>query len=104
MDRVDKVPTQDKYDKEIEVVMNLDKTIVKLSELNGLAYKDFILSINTSSAVEKVGFGLVRNVKSPEILKGNYKMTWDWLISEYLLPTAFFLLKLRHAFYKSNLN
>ena len=34
--------------------MDLDKKIVKLGELNQLAYENLILSINTNSAVERM--------------------------------------------------
>ena len=38
----------------------------KIGELNALAYKDLILSINTSSSIEKVVFGLVKNAKNED--------------------------------------
>ena len=46
---------------------DLDKNIVKLDEFNELAFKNFILSNNTSSSVRKVVFGLVKNAKSEDV-------------------------------------
>ena len=48
--------------------------IVKLGELNKLAYEDLILSINTSSSVGKVMFGLAKNAKSEDFPEGNCKV------------------------------
>ena len=53
---MDEIPTQDEYQNALEGVMDLNKKILKLSELNELAYKDLILLISTSSSVEKVAF------------------------------------------------
>ena len=52
----------DEYKNALEGDTDLDKTIVKLDELNKLA-QDLILSLNINSFVEKVAFGLVRNAK-----------------------------------------
>ena len=54
---VDKVPMKEGYEEAQEVDMDLDKT-----------YEDLILSINTSSTVEKIAFGLVRSAKSLEFV------------------------------------
>ena len=42
---VDKFPTQEEYESTLEGDEDLDKKIVKLGELNELAYKDLILLI-----------------------------------------------------------
>ena len=62
--------------------MYLYKKIVKLGELNEVACEDLILSINTSSFVCKVAFGLVRNAKSADFLEGNCKIALERLISK----------------------
>ena len=62
---VKKVLTQEEYENALEGNEDLDKKIVKLGELNELAYKDLILSIN------KVAFGLGKNEKSTDFLEGN---------------------------------
>ena len=80
---VDKIPTQEEYENALEGNNNLYKTIVKLGELNELAYEDSILLINTSSSVSKVAFGLVKNVKSKDFLEGNCNVAWDRLVSKY---------------------
>ena len=46
---VDKVFTPNEYENALESKTDLDKKIVKLSSINDLAYKDFILSINANS-------------------------------------------------------
>ena len=53
---------QDGYEDALEGNTDLDK--VKLGELNKRIYEDLILSINNSSAVGKVVYGLKRNPKS----------------------------------------
>ena len=83
---------------------DLDKKIVKLGELNELAHEDLILSINTSSSVGKVAFGLVKNAKSEVFPEGNCKVGWDRLVSKYVPHTASSLLKLKSKFYNSKLN
>ena len=56
---------------------------VKLGESNELAYKDLILSINTSFSVGKIALGLVRNAKNADFLEGNCKIAKDRLVSKY---------------------
>ena len=51
-------------------------------------YEDLILSINANSNVRKVAFGLVRNAKSLEFLKGHCKIAWNRLVNKYALHTA----------------
>ena len=55
---MDEIPTQDEYEEALEGDMDLDKNILKLGELNELAYEDLILSINTSFSVGKIVLGL----------------------------------------------
>ena len=76
--------------------------IVKLGELNKLAYEDLIL-INTSSSIGKVAFGLVKYAKSEDFLEGNCKVAWDRLVSEYTLHTVLSLLKLKSEFHNNKL-
>ena len=63
MSVVGKIPTQNEYKNVMECDTDLYKEIITLGKLNKLVYKDLILSINTSSSVGKVAFGLVRNAK-----------------------------------------
>ena len=60
---VDKIPTQEEYESALEGDDDLDKKILKLGELNELAYNNFIL-FKTSSSVDKVAFRLVKNAKA----------------------------------------
>ena len=82
---------------------DLNKKIIKLGDLNELAYEDLILSINTCSSVGKGAFGLVRNAKSADFLKENHKIMWDGLVSKYTLHSASSLLKLKSKFHNSKL-
>ena len=101
---VDKIPTQEEYDEALEGDDDLDKKIVKLGELNELAYEDLILSINTNSSMGKVAFGLVKNAKSVDFPEGNCKVAWDRLVSKYAPHTASSLLKLKSKFHNSKLD
>ena len=60
--------------------MDLDKQIVKFGVLNELVYKDLMPSINSSSSVGKVAFGLVKNAKNAGFPKGNCKIAWGRLV------------------------
>ena len=50
---VDKIPMQEDYDNALEGDMDLHRKIIKLGELNESSYEDLILSINTSSLLER---------------------------------------------------
>ena len=63
-----KIPTQDECEEALKGNDDLNKKNVEIGELNKLAHKDLILSIDTSSFVGKVAFGLVKNAKSREFL------------------------------------
>ena len=63
---VDKVHTQNKNDKALYDDKDLHEMIVHLGLSNVLSYKDLIHSVNTSSAMIKVAFDMVRNAKSLE--------------------------------------
>ena len=74
---------------------------IKLSELNELANKYLILSINTSFSFGKVVFVLEKKSKSEDFPKGNCKVARDRLVSKYALHTASSLLKLKSEFHNS---
>ena len=65
---------QEELEEAQEVNTDLDKKVAKLDGLNKLTHKDLILSINTSSAIGSMAFGLVKNMKSQEFPKGNCKI------------------------------
>ena len=52
---------QEEYEDDLEGKTDLDKRIIKLSNLNQLAYEDLILLVNASSAVRNAVFGLIQN-------------------------------------------
>ena len=74
---MDKIPIQDEYENALEGDKDLDKKIVKLDELNELAYEDLILLLNPNSSVGRVTFELVRNEKSADFLEESCKIAWD---------------------------
>ena len=45
----DKMPTQDKYDNDLNGDSELDRKVVKLGQLNELACKNLIVSISTNA-------------------------------------------------------
>ena len=101
---VDEIPMQEEFDSMLEGHDDLDKKIVKLGELNELAYEDLLLSLNTSSSVGKVAFGLVKNANSEDFPEGNCKVALDGLASKYALHTALSLLKLKSNLTAVNLS
>ena len=84
MSGIDKIPTQNKYENSLEGEMDLNKKIVKLNELDQLAYEDIILLINTGPYIGKMAFRLVRTAKSVDFPEGNCKIMWDRLMSKFL--------------------
>ena len=95
---------QEDYDSALEGDDNLNKKVIRLCELNELAYEDLILSINICFSVGIVAFGLVKNVKSEDFPEGNCKVAWDRLVSKYAPHTASSLLKLKSEFHNSKLD
>ena len=65
----EKVPTQEQIDLAESSSSSTDKKIIKLGELNELAYKDIVLSINHTSSSGKVAFSLLRIVKVKNVPK-----------------------------------
>ena len=76
--------------------------MIKLGELNELAYKDLILSINTSSSVGKVEFRLVRNAKNAAFPEGNFKIVC-YRLTKYVPHAASSLLELKSEFHNRKL-
>ena len=67
----------------LEGDVDLNKTVIKLGELNKLACDDLLLSINISSSAGNVAFRWVRNAKSANFPGGNCKIAWNKLVSKY---------------------
>ncbi len=79
----DKVPMQDQLELAEDSSSESNKKIIKLGELNTLAYKDIVLSINHTTSSGKVAFSLIKNCKSNEFPEGNFKLTWERLVKKY---------------------
>lgn len=91
----EKVPTQEQIELAETSTSAPDKKIIKLGELNELAYEDIVLSINHTSSAGKVAFSLIKNCKSDEFPEGNCRMAWERLVKKYEPHTAPKLLKLK---------
>ena len=86
------VPTQSDYN---QAVTDSDTVTIKLVHLNEEAYKDLVLSINTTTKQGRVAFSLVKNSKTTQYPEGNCKLAWDRLTTKYVPRTAPSLLKLK---------
>ncbi|MCP4747429.1 MAG: hypothetical protein GY874_15000 [Desulfobacteraceae bacterium] len=80
---VDRIPTVDEYDAAVGSSEEEKKKVVKLGELNELAYEYLIFSINGNMTSGRVAFNLVKNCKRDEYPEGNSKMAWDHLVHKY---------------------
>ena len=95
---IEKVPMQEQIDLAESSSSSTDKKIIKLGELNELAYKDIVLSINHTSSSGKVAFSLIKNCKSEEFPKGICRLAWECLVKKYKPCTVPKLLKLKKEF------
>jgi len=75
-----------------------DKKILKLGELNELAYEDIVLSIIHTTSSGKVAFRLIKNCKSDDFPEGNCKLACELLVKKYEPHTVPKLLKLKKEF------
>ena len=84
----ERVPMQEQIDLAESSSSSTDKKIIKLGELNELAYKDIVLSINHTSSSGKVAFSLIKNCKSEDFPEGNCRLAWERLVKKYEPHTA----------------
>ena len=87
--RGNKKLTQDEYDNTIKCETDLDKKVVKLGDLNELAYKNLILSMNINSSVRNVACRLIQKAKSLEFVEGNGKNALDRLVKSEKILSCF---------------
>ena len=66
--------------------------------MNEEAYKDLVLSINTTVKQGRVMFSLVQNRKTTQYPEGNYKLACDRLTTKYAPKIAPSLLKSKKKF------
>ena len=86
------VHMQSEYD---QAITDSDTATIKLGQLNQEAYKDLVLSINTTTKQGMVTFCLVKNNKTTQYPEGKCKLAWDRLTTKYVPKTAPSLLKLK---------
>lgn len=101
----DVVPTKETID-EIEEKSSKnadDKKILKLQELNKIAYMHLVMSIDTSTHSGKPPFRLIKNTKTKVYPDGNCKLAWDRLVAKYARKTVPSLMKLKKAYENSKL-
>ncbi len=70
------------------------KKILKLGELNELAYEDSVFLINHTTSSGKVAFSLIKNSKSGDFPKGNWNLAQEYLEKKNKPDTVPKLLKL----------
>ena len=78
-----------------------DKKILKLQELNKIAYMHLVLSMDTSTREGKAAFRLIKNTKSAEYPDGNCKLAWDRLKFRYASKAAASLMRLKKTYENS---
>ena len=104
---VDKVPTASEVE-DVEAKTKSsrdadDKSILALRDINKLAYRDLILSINHKTKEGKVAFKIVKNTKSKDYPDGNATEAWSHLVRKYSPKTTPSLLKYKREFENSKL-
>ena len=104
---VDKVPTATEVE-DVEAKSKTsrdadDKKILALQDLNKLAYRDIILSIDHKTKEGKIAFKIVKNTKSKEYPDGNSTEAWSRLVRKYSPKTTPSLLKYKREFENSKL-
>ena len=79
------------------------KKLMRIIELNEIAFTELILSIDVSSSNGKIAFGIVKNCKSKEFEDGNAALAWEKLKKKYDPFSAPSLVKTERMFKDSRL-
>ena len=77
------------------------KEMLKIIELNELAYSELVLSMDVKKAAGKVAFQIVKGCKTKEYEDGNAAVAWERLKKKYQPTSAPSLVKLECTFRKS---
>jgi gag-polypeptide of LTR copia-type len=79
------------------------KRLIRISDLNEIAFTELILSINVSNSNGKIGFGIVKGCKSKEFEDGNAALDREKLKKKYDPISAPLLVKTERIFRESRL-
>ena len=83
--------------------MRTQKKLIRIIELNEIAFTELILSIDVSSSNGKIAFGIVKSCKSKEFEDGNAAQAWEKLKEKYAPVSAPSLVKTQRMFRDSRL-
>ena len=79
------------------------KKLLRIRELNEIAYTELILSIDVSNSQGKIAFGIVKSCKTKEFEDGNAAIAWEKLTKKYDPVSAPSLVKTERIFRDSRL-
>ena len=80
------------------------KTMMKILDLNEIAYTELILSIDVKTSSGKVAFNMVKGCKNKDYAEGNATMAWERLKNKYEPTSAPSLVKTERLFRQSSLS
>jgi hypothetical protein len=79
------------------------KKLLRIADLNEIAFTELILSIDVSNSNGKIAFGIVKSCKSKEFEDGNAALAWENLKKKYDPLSAPSLVKTERMFRESRL-
>jgi hypothetical protein len=79
------------------------KKLLRIADLNEIAFTELILSIDVSNSNGKIAFGIVKSCKSKEFEDGNAALAWEKLKKKYDPISAPSLVKTERMFRESRL-
>jgi hypothetical protein len=79
------------------------KKLLRIADLNEIAFIELILSIDVSNSNGKIAFGIVKSCKSKEFEDGNAALAWDKVKKKYDPISASSLVKTEKMFRESRL-
>jgi gag-polypeptide of LTR copia-type len=79
------------------------KKLLRVADLNEIAFTELILSVDVSNSNGKIAFGIVKSCKSKEFEDGNAALAWEKLKKKYDPVSAPSLVKTERMFRESRL-
>jgi hypothetical protein len=79
------------------------KKLLRIADLNEIAFMELILLIDVSNSNGKIAFGMVKSCKSKEFEDGNAAIAWEKLKKKYDPISAPSLVKAEKMFRESRL-
>jgi hypothetical protein len=90
-----------KTNDEVNEETDKGKTMMKIFDLNELAYTELILSIDVKTSSGKIAFDMVKGCKNKDYTEGNATMAWERLKNKYKPTSAPSLVKAERLFRQS---